>query len=99
MLRKLLTLLAVALLMPTLGGCFLFSSPPPLDPPALPSIVPRECQRILRKVPDPGAKVGDDLGDIAAKYRGAYLKANNRIGAGAACENHQADAIERGGGK
>lgn len=87
-------LLAVALLTPTLGGCFL-SNRPPLDPPSLPPIVPRECQRIARKVPDPGAKVGADLGDIAARYRAAWLKANWRIGAVRACEDHQADAIER----
>lgn len=63
----------------------------------LPQVMPRECQRIARKVPDPGIKVGDDLGDAAARYRGAYLKANNRLGAVYSCEEHQADEIERGG--
>jgi hypothetical protein len=95
MLRKTLPILVVALLAPTLGGCFLSANAPRLDAGA-PSRVPRECQRILKKVPDPGAKEGEDLGDIAARYKGAYEKANHRIGAGRACEDHQADAIERG---
>ncbi|WP_315701277.1 MULTISPECIES: hypothetical protein [unclassified Bradyrhizobium] len=59
--------------------------------------MPRQCQRVLREVPDPGVKVGDDLGNVAAGYRAAYLKANHRIVAGRACEDHQAVAIERGG--
>lgn len=62
----------------------------------VPAHVPRECQRLLVKVPDPGAKEGDDAFDIAGRYRAAWLKANHRIGAGRACEDHQADAIERG---
>lgn len=64
--------------------------------PGLPRQVPRDCDKLFRKVPDPGAKEGDDLGDIAAGYKGAWLKANKRIGAGGACVTHQADAIERG---
>ncbi|WP_316234952.1 MULTISPECIES: hypothetical protein [unclassified Bradyrhizobium] len=52
--------------------------------------------RLFVKVPDPGAREGDDLGDIAARYKGAWRKANNRLGLGAECVNHQADAIERG---
>jgi hypothetical protein len=57
--------------------------------------MPRECVRILKPVPDPGAKVGQPWPVIAGNYRGAFLKANRRIEAGAACEEHQADAIER----
>ncbi|WP_315734140.1 hypothetical protein [Bradyrhizobium sp. SZCCHNR1093] len=82
--------------MPTLGGCFLSVNPPPPAPAAAPQIMPRQCQRVLREVPDPGVKVGDDLGNVAAGYRAAYLKANHRIVAGRACDDQQAVAIERG---
>jgi type I restriction-modification system DNA methylase subunit len=58
--------------------------------------VPRDCVKLLTKVPDPGAQEGQDLGDIAAGYKGAWVKANKRLGRGAACIEHQADAIERG---
>jgi len=64
--------------------------------PGVPRSVPRDCVKLFVKVPDPGARKGQDLGDIAAGYKGAWAKANNRIGLGAACVNHQADAIERG---
>jgi len=94
---RVLAALSVALLTPTLGGCFQFASsqgrtsvaddPPPAQ---------RECKRILRKVPDPGAKSGEDFQIIAGRYRGAFVKANKRIAAGAECEDHRADAIERG---
>jgi hypothetical protein len=59
--------------------------------------VQRECARILRKVPDPGAKVDEDFQIIAGRYRGAFVKANKRIAAGAECEQNRADVIERGG--
>lgn len=78
----------------TLSGCYPSSNGPAV--PGLPRHVPRDCVRLLTKVPDPGAKQGQDLGDIAAGYKGAWAKANHRIGLGAACVNHQADAIERG---
>jgi hypothetical protein len=58
--------------------------------------VPRDCAKLFVKVPDPGASEGQDLGDIAAGYKGAWRKANKRLGAGAVCVEHQADAIERG---
>jgi hypothetical protein len=64
--------------------------------PGLPRHVPRDCAQLLKRVPDPGAKKGQDLGDIAAGYKGAWTKANNRIGLGADCVEHQAAAIERG---
>ena len=64
--------------------------------PGLPRHVPRDCTRLFVKVPDPGAREGEDLGDWAARYKGAWLKANKRLGAAAACVEHQADVIERG---
>lgn len=64
--------------------------------PGLPRHVPRDCVRFFTKVPDPGAAEGEDLGDISAGYKGAWLKANKRLGLGGACVAHQADAIERG---
>jgi hypothetical protein len=63
---------------------------------ALPDKSPRECQRLARKVPDPGAKEGEDLGDIAGRYKAAYVKSTKRIGAIEACEKRQADEIDRG---
>lgn len=72
----------------------LSSEAPPVA--GLPRHVPRDCGRLLVKVPDPGAKVGQGAFDIAAGYRGALLKANHRIGAGGACIEHLADEIERG---
>ncbi|MCA3567305.1 hypothetical protein [Bradyrhizobium sp.] len=42
-------------------------------------------------MPDPGAKEGDDGFAIAGRYRGAWLKANRRIGELAACEGGQAN--------
>jgi hypothetical protein len=79
-----------------LGGCFLSANGPSPDP-ALPSHLPRECQRLLVKAPEPPVNEGDDAIDIAAAYRGALLKANHRIGAARGCEDHQADTIDRGG--
>jgi hypothetical protein len=64
--------------------------------PGLPRHVPRDCVKLFNKVPDPGAGEGQDLGDIAAGYKGAWLKANKRIGVAGACVEHQADAIEKG---
>lgn len=87
-------MLVAALLAMTSGGCSLFSSGPSV--PGLPRHVPRDCRRLFVKVPDPGAKEGDDLGDIAARYKGAFHKANHRIVQGGACSEHQADTIERG---
>lgn len=62
----------------------------------MPRHVPRDCDRFFKKVPDPGVSEGEDLGDWAARYKGAWLKANKRIGLGGACVAHQADAIEQG---
>jgi hypothetical protein len=93
MLRKILPALSVLLLATTLGGCFQFGS---AASPGLPARLPRECQRLLVKVPDPGAEEGRPMLDIAAGYRGAWLKANHRLGAGRACEDHQADTVDRG---
>lgn len=87
-------MLAVALLATILGGCKLLSDGPAVS--GLPRHVPRDCKRLFVKVPDPGAKEGDDLGDIAARYKGAFHKANGRIVRGGDCAEHQADAIERG---
>jgi hypothetical protein len=83
----------VLLLTPTLGGCFQSTIKAAR---ALPDKAPRECQRLAKKVPDPGAKRGDDLGDIAVRYKAAWAKGNHRIGAIASCEQRQADAIDRG---
>lgn len=82
------------LLATTLGGCFQFTSD---AAPGLPAHLPRECQRLAVKVPEPAIKEGDDILDgIAASYRAALLKANHRIGAVRKCEDHQADAVDRG---
>jgi hypothetical protein len=62
----------------------------------MPRQVPRDCERFFVKVPDPGAKEGQDLGDIAAGYKGAWRKANKRNALAGECVAHQADAIERG---
>jgi hypothetical protein len=62
----------------------------------LPDTAPRECARLATKVPDPGAKQGDDLGDIAVRYKAAFKKGNHRIGKIADCEKRQADEIDRG---
>lgn len=86
-------MLVAALLTTTFAGCA--PSIKALGP-TLPEHLPRECQRLLTKVPDPGAKVGSDLGDIAAGYKGAFEKANHRIGTAKACDDHQADAVDRG---
>lgn len=95
---RILAVLSVALLTPTLGGCFQFANSQGRTSTANdPAPAQRECARILRKVPDPGAKSGEDFGVIAGRYRGAFVKANKRIGAGAECEEHRADVIERGG--
>ncbi|MCB2106341.1 MAG: hypothetical protein KDE14_01515 [Rhodobacteraceae bacterium] len=59
--------------------------------------VPRQCQRLARPVPDPGARVGDDGFDIAARYKGAFHKANRRLDATRRCEDKQADRFARGG--
>jgi hypothetical protein len=64
--------------------------------PGLPRHVPRDCQKFFKKVPDPGAKEGEDLGDIGAGYKGAWLKANKRLALGGDCVGHQADVIEQG---
>jgi hypothetical protein len=77
----------------TLGGCFLSSSG---TAPGLPAHLPRECQRLLVKVPDPGANEGDDAFAIAGRYRAAWLKGNHRLGAARDCDDHQADAVDRG---
>jgi hypothetical protein len=78
----------------TLGGCFQFTSG---GSPGLPATLPRDCQeKLANKVPDPGAKEGEPLDDIAAGYKAAWLKANHRIGAIRACDNKQADAVDRG---
>ncbi|MGC2776496.1 MAG: hypothetical protein WA418_12785 [Bradyrhizobium sp.] len=58
--------------------------------------MPRECQKIAKGVPDPGAKPGDDGFDLAARYRAAWLKGNHRLDAVRQCEDHQADEIEKG---
>ena len=63
---------------------------------ALPDKAPRECRKLAKKVPDPGAKEGEDLGDIAMRYKAAWRKSSKRIDAIAACEDRQADAIDRG---
>jgi hypothetical protein len=91
--------LSVALLATTLSGCFLFTEPPPPDPapPLLPEHLPRECQKLAAKVPDPGAKPGDDGFDIASRYRAAWLKGNHRLAAVRECEDQQADVVDRGG--
>jgi hypothetical protein len=65
--------------------------------PGLPAHLPRECQRLLVKAPEPPIKEGDDAFDIAAAYKGALLKANHRIAAGRSCDDTQADAVDRGG--
>lgn len=79
----------------TCAGCSLFTtSGPPVE--GLPAHLPRECQRLAVKVPDPGVKVGDDMVETAADYRAAWIKANHRIGAVRGCEDHQADAVDRG---
>lgn len=64
--------------------------------------VPRECQRILTKVPDPGGKAGEkfagvDWAGIAGRYRAAWRKSTARIMKGAECENVQADKLAKGG--
>jgi hypothetical protein len=58
--------------------------------------MPRECQRLGLKVPDPGAKDGQDMSDIAAGYKAAWLKGNHRIQAMRQCEDHQADSVDQG---
>ncbi len=62
----------------------------------MPDKAPRECERLAKKVPDPGAKEGDDLGDIAVRYKAAWKKGNHRIGSVAKCEKRQADEIDKG---
>ncbi|WP_316235476.1 hypothetical protein [Bradyrhizobium sp. SZCCHNR1085] len=89
-----LAALSVALLAMTLGGCFL-SVEAPHPPKTLVVEVPRECKRILRQVPDPGVQEGQPLDEVAAGYRGAWLKGNRRIAAGAACEDGQADLYRK----
>lgn len=97
MFRTFLRTLPVALLATTLGGCFLFGEKP--ASPALPTAAPRQCERLLTKVPDPGAREGQEQMEIAGGYRAAFLKANKRIGAGRACEQKQADEIDAGAKK
>lgn len=87
-------LLAVVPLAATLIGCGPSNNGPAV--PGVPPHVPRDCARLLVKVPDPGAAEGEDLGDIAAGYKGAWRKANNRIERGGICVEHQADVIDRG---
>lgn len=86
--------LVAALLATTSSGCSLSNNGPAV--PGVPPHMPRDCVRLFVKVPDPGAAVGQDLGDIAAGYKGAWRKANNRIERGGACVEHQADAVDRG---
>lgn len=88
-------MLAVVPLTMTLAGCFQSGSFG--GSPGLPSTLPRECQRLAAKVPDPGAKEGEPLDDIAAGYKAAWLKANHRLGAVRSCDDKQADAVDRGG--
>ncbi len=85
------------LLAPILSGCFLFGEKP--VSPALPKTSPRQCERLLTKVPDPGAAEGQETMEIAGGYRAAYLKANNRIGAARSCEQKQADEVDAGAKK
>lgn len=87
---RILAGLSVALLATTLGGCFR-SAEIAEGRPGIAVDVPRECARLARQVPDPGAKEGDDGFAIAGRYRGAWLKANRRIGELAACEGGQAN--------
>jgi hypothetical protein len=95
---RILAALSVALLTPTLGGCFQFANSQGRASIANdPAPAQRECARILRKVPDPGARVDEDFQIIAGRYRGAFIKANKRIAAGAECEENRAGVIERGG--
>ena len=81
------------LLPATLGACVHSTTS---GPRALPDKAPRECVKLAKKVPDPGAKEGDDLGDIAVRYKAAWRKGNHRIAKIADCEKRQADEIDRG---
>ncbi|WP_316207610.1 hypothetical protein [Bradyrhizobium sp. SZCCHNR3118] len=57
--------------------------------------VPRECKRLARPVADPGAREGQPMDEIAAGYRGAWLKGNRRLAAVAVCEDGQADLYRK----
>ncbi len=78
----------------TLGGCF--RSAETIHPPkSLAVELPQQCKRLARPVADPGARAGQPWPEIAAGYRGAWLKGNRRLAAVAACEDGQADLYRK----
>lgn len=78
----------------TSAGCSTFAKPSPVAVQGV--TAPRECQRLGRPVSDPGVREGDDLGDVAAGYRAAWLKAERRNSAMVACQHVQADEQAKG---
>lgn len=90
-----LLLVAVPLAM-TFAGCSTFTDK--MQGAAAPQTnIPRECERIAKKkVPAPKIAEGDDLGDIAARYKAAFHKSEKKSEAVAKCEERQGDEFAKG---
>ena len=89
-------LLVVVPLAMTSGGCSTFTDKTQgATGPA--TNIPRECERLAKKkVPVPKIAEGDDLGDIAARYKAAYHKSEKKSEAVAKCEERQGDEFAKG---